>query len=130
MIKIRLTRVGRKHDPSFRLVATDSRNAPRSGAYLENLGSYNPRANEKYIVNEERVKYWLSQGAQVSDTAHNLLVEAGILKGKKVNVSKKSKKEAPEASAESVKEKDAKGSGEKAPSEGPEKESAGEEKSE
>lgn len=85
MLKIRLKRVGRKHDPSFRLVVLESRRGPKSGDYIENLGSYNARTDEKNI-NGERVTHWLNVGAQPSDTAHNLLVELGIITGKKVNV--------------------------------------------
>jgi small subunit ribosomal protein S16 len=85
MLKIRLKRVGRKHDPSFRLVVLESRRGPQSGNYIENLGSYNARTDEKKI-DGERVNHWISVGAKPSDTAHNLLVELGIITGKKVNV--------------------------------------------
>jgi small subunit ribosomal protein S16 len=85
MLKIRLKRVGRKHDPSFRLVVVESRRGPKSGRYLEHLGSYDARTNAKN-VNGERVRHWLSVGAQVSDTAHNLLVDLGVVTGKKINV--------------------------------------------
>ncbi|MEX0933347.1 MAG: 30S ribosomal protein S16 [Candidatus Paceibacterota bacterium] len=85
MLKIRLKRVGRKHDPSFRLVVLESQRGPKSGDYIENLGSYNARTDEK-TINGERVNHWISVGAKPSDTAHNLLVELGIITGKKVNV--------------------------------------------
>jgi len=85
MLKIRLKRVGRKHDPSFRLVVLESQRGPKSGDYVENLGSYNARTDEK-TIHADRVKHWISVGAQPSDTAHNLLVELGIITGKKVNV--------------------------------------------
>lgn len=85
MLKIRLKRVGRKHDPSFRLVVVESTRGPKSGDYIENLGSYDARANSKNI-NTERVSHWLSVGARPSETAHNLLVDAGIIDGKKLNV--------------------------------------------
>ncbi|MEX0909701.1 MAG: 30S ribosomal protein S16 [Candidatus Paceibacterota bacterium] len=85
MLKIRLKRVGRKHDPSFRLVVLESRRGPKSGDYIENLGSYNARTDEKN-VNGERVTHWITMGAKPSDTAHNLLVELGVITGKKVNV--------------------------------------------
>lgn len=104
MLKIRLKRVGRKHDPSFRLVVVDSTRGPKSGDYIENLGSYDARVNSKNI-DAERASYWLGVGAQPSDTAHNLLVDAGVIKGKKVNVlPKKSpiKKEGEEAETETV----------------------------
>ncbi len=84
MLKIRLQRVGRKHDPSFRVVVTDSRFAAQSGKALEVLGSYNPRFDNP-TLKEDRIKEWIGKGAQVSDTVHNILVGAGIIKGKKVN---------------------------------------------
>jgi len=94
MLKIRLLRVGRKHDPSFRLVAVDSRRAPQSGGYLENLGFYDAcdKTKKNLQINEERIKYWLSKGAQTSDTVHNILISEGVIKGKKIDVSAKSKK--------------------------------------
>lgn len=85
MLKIRLKRVGRKHDPSFRLVVVESTRGPKSGRYLENLGSYDARTNAKN-VDSGRVRHWLSVGAQVSDTAHNLLIDLGVVTGKKKNV--------------------------------------------
>lgn len=85
MLKIRLKRVGRKHDPSFRLVVVESTRGPKSGQYIENLGSYDARTNVKNI-NTERATYWLGVGAEPSGTAHNLLVDVGAIAGKKVNV--------------------------------------------
>lgn len=85
MLKIRLQRVGRKNDPSFRIVVTDSKNGPKSGRALEVLGSYDARRGEPQIKGD-RVKHWMSVGAQVSDTVNNLLVKAGIIEGKMINV--------------------------------------------
>jgi len=85
MLKIRLQRVGRKHDPSFRIVVGEHQNAAQSGKYLEMLGSYNARQG-KPTINAERVKYWMGHGAKASDTMHNLLVSEKIIEGKKVNV--------------------------------------------
>ena len=85
MLKIRLQRVGRKHDPSFRLVLTDSKNGPQSGKFLEVLGSYNARFGKPEIKGE-RVTHWMSKGAQVSDTVHNLLISEKVIEGKKINV--------------------------------------------
>lgn len=98
MLKIRLQRVGRKHEPIFRVVLTDSKNGTKSGRYLEVLGSYDARNKEKQTVNADRVKYWIKEGAQPSDTLHNFLINQKILQGKKRNVlSRKSpiKAEAP-----------------------------------
>ena len=86
MLKIRLQRVGRKHEPSFRLVLTDSKNGPKSGKYQEVLGWYDVRRDNKAEqIDTERVKYWMSKGAQVSETVHNFLVEKKIVVGKKIN---------------------------------------------
>ena len=85
MLKIRLQRIGRKNDPSFRAVLTDSKNSTKSGRFLEILGTYNPKAGEKKL-DADRIKYWMSQGAQCSDTMHNFLVHDKVIIGKKVNV--------------------------------------------
>ncbi|MBU3668876.1 MAG: 30S ribosomal protein S16 [Candidatus Taylorbacteria bacterium] len=86
MLMIRLQRVGRKNQPSFRLVLTDSKNSTKSGKFLEILGSHNFRKEGSTIINADRIKHWISKGAQVSDTANNLLVSEKVLTGKKVNV--------------------------------------------
>jgi len=102
MLKIRLQRVGRKHEPTFRLVLTDSKNSTKSGKSLEILGNYDARRGDKAVLKDDRVTYWMSQGAQVSGTVHNLLVSRKIISGKKVNVlplKKAIKKDAPEAPA-------------------------------
>jgi len=85
MLKIRLQRIGRVHEPSFRLVLTDSKNSTKSGKFKEILGSYDPRKSIDSI-NGERVKHWLSKGAQATDTVHNLLITHGVIEGKKRNV--------------------------------------------
>ncbi len=95
---IRLQRVGRKNEPTFRLVLTDSKNSPKSGRYLEVLGSYDSRRGEKAEFNTDKIKEWMSKGAQVSDTVHNLLVSKKVISGKKINVlplKKAIKKDAP-----------------------------------
>jgi|SRR3989344_2892611 len=92
MLKIRLQRVGRVHEPSFRLVLTDSKNSTKSGRFKEILGSYDPRQSRD-TINTERVKYWLSRGANPTDTIHNLLVRHKVISAKKINVAAKSKKE-------------------------------------
>jgi small subunit ribosomal protein S16 len=85
MLKIRLQRIGRKNDPAFRVVLTDSKNSAKSGKFKEVIGSYNVKQSE-VIFKTDRVKYWISQGAQVSDTIHNFLVKQKIIEGKKINV--------------------------------------------
>ncbi len=87
MLKIRLQRVGRKHEPTFRLVLTDSKNGPKSGKSLEVLGSFDSRRdNDIKQFDVEKVKYWISKGAQISDTVHNFLVGKKVIAGKKKNV--------------------------------------------
>jgi len=94
MLVIRLFRVGKKNQPSFKIVVTDKRKPPRAGRFVEEVGFYNPLTKEK-VLKQERVKYWISVGAQPSSTVYNLLVSEKIIEGKKVPVQKKSKKEKP-----------------------------------
>ena len=77
-VKLRLTRMGAKKRPTYRIVASDSR-TKRDGEYLELIGIYNPIAKETKI-NEEVALKWLRTGAQPSDTVRNLLSKAGIMK--------------------------------------------------
>jgi small subunit ribosomal protein S16 len=85
MLTIRLQRVGRKHEPVFRLVLTDSKNSPKSGKFLEILGSYDARRGDQAVFNDEKVKHWMSKGAKVSNTVHNLLIDKKVITGKKIN---------------------------------------------
>ena len=109
MLKIRLQRVGRKHEPSFRLVLTDSKNGPKSGKYQEVLGWYDVRRDNKAEqFDVTRIKYWMSKGAQVSDTVHNFLVEKKIIEGKKINkLPRKSPIKKEEAKVEGAKKSEA-----------------------
>ena len=79
MVVLRLKRLGRRHRPFYRLNAMDKR-SPRDGRVLEELGFYDPVApEEKQLnLNADRVTYWLSVGAQPSDTARSLIRRAGI----------------------------------------------------
>ena len=78
-VKIRLTRKGRKKAPVYRLVAATD-NAPRDGKMLEVLGQYDPLQEPVFLeVKEDRIKYWLSVGAQLTDTANRLLSSKGIV---------------------------------------------------
>ena len=85
MLAIRLQRVGRKNDPSFRVIVADSKLKPKTGNVLEVLGSYNARMG-KPIINTERAQYWMSVGAKASGTVTNLLIDLKAMTGKKVNV--------------------------------------------
>lgn len=79
MVTFKLRRVGRKKQPSYRLIVTEKRRDPW-GAALEIVGTYNPRTQPSTVVlNEERIKYWLSKGAQPTNTVHNLFVDAKLL---------------------------------------------------
>lgn len=90
MLKIRLQRIGRKNDPAFRAVLTDSKNSTKSGRFLEILGTYNPKAGVTKFEND-RIKHWIGKGAKLSPTMHNFLVHEKVLVGKKINVLPKKK---------------------------------------
>jgi small subunit ribosomal protein S16 len=78
-VKIRLRRTGGKKQASYRVVVADSR-SPRDGAFIENVGHYNPRTDPAtFEIDEERARYWLSQGAQPSDPVARLLQKKGII---------------------------------------------------
>jgi len=85
MLKIRLQRIGRRHDPQFRVVLTDSRRGPKSGGFKEILGSYNAKKGD-IVLDGDRIKHWIGFGAQTSGTVHNFLISQGIIEGKKINV--------------------------------------------
>ena len=79
-VKIRLTRMGAKKRPSYRIVATDSRR-PRDGQYLELIGTYNPITEPAEVkINKEVAIKWLNNGAIPSDTVRSLFSKAGIMK--------------------------------------------------
>lgn len=78
-VKIRLTRMGDKKSPFYRIVVADSRKA-RDGAYIEKLGTFNPLTDPAEIsLDVERTKTWISNGAQPTETARTILVREGIL---------------------------------------------------
>ena len=79
-VRIRLKRVGEKKRPFYRIVVADSR-SPRDGAFIEEIGYYNPTTNPITInINNEKAKEWLNKGAQPSETVKALLTKAGIEK--------------------------------------------------
>ena len=84
MLKIRLQRVGRVNVPTFRLVLTDSKNSTKSGKFLEILGMYDP-VNDIKEVKADRVKELMANGAKLSDTVHNWLIDKKVIPGKKIN---------------------------------------------
>lgn len=76
-VKIRMKRVGTKNTPAFRIVVADGR-SPRDGKFIEEIGSYQPLKKENnYTLNLERANYWLSKGAQPSDTVASFIKKAG-----------------------------------------------------
>ena len=78
MVRLRLRRVGRKKQPSYRLVAAD-RESPRDGRFLEVVGFYNPRTKPSTIkLKEDRIYHWLSKGAQPSNAADRLFKQMGL----------------------------------------------------
>lgn len=78
-VKIRLTRMGAKKKPTYRIVATDSR-SPRDGQYIELIGTYAPVGEANVNINEEVALKWLNNGAIPTDTVKNLFSKAGIMK--------------------------------------------------
>jgi small subunit ribosomal protein S16 len=78
LVRIRLRRMGKKKQPSYRIVVADSR-MPRDGRYIESLGYYNPMSEPSTIeLNDERALYWLGQGAQPSRQVQNLMKIKGV----------------------------------------------------
>ena len=97
MVKIRLKRKGRKKKPLYRIVVIEDSNQ-RDGKTVEDIGTYNPHVEPAAVsVKEDRVKYWISVGAQPSNTVNRLLSTVGIteyvsLKSSNQNVAKKERK--------------------------------------
>lgn len=90
MLTLKLQRLGKSKEPFFRLIVQEKTKNPQSKA-LEILGWLNPRTKKREFK-KERLAYWLSVGAQATDTVHNLLVKDGLIKGPKrpaVKISKK-----------------------------------------
>jgi len=90
MLVIRFFRIGKKNQPSFKIVVTEKSSPPRGGRFVEEVGFWNPLTKQK-ILKAERIKYWLSMGAKPSASVYNLLVKENLLDGKKVPVHKKGK---------------------------------------
>ena len=91
MLVIRLHRTGRKNYPSYKIVVTDKQKSSTGGRFVEEVGFYNPATKEK-ILKGERIKYWISVGAQPSATIHNLLIREKVIEGKKIPKHKLPKK--------------------------------------
>lgn len=116
MLVIRLTRIGKKNAPQYRIVVQEKLQAP-SSKYLDQVGFYNPLTEPSTIkLEEEKIKDWISKGAQPSNTVWNMLVNAGIVKGKKRKAVKVKVKKGKESEGEK-KEGDAKKKDEAKPEE-------------
>jgi len=82
MLRIRLTRRGKRNQAFFRLVVAEAKR-PIKGRFIENLGFFNPHTKETKLISE-RILYWLAVGAKPSVTVHNLLIKHSIIKGQKI----------------------------------------------
>lgn len=91
MLVIRFFRIGKKNQPSFKIVVTDKRKSSVKGRYVEEVGFIDPLKDKKFL-RAERIKYWISVGAIPSPTVNNLLVTEKIIESKKIHKFKKSKK--------------------------------------
>jgi small subunit ribosomal protein S16 len=101
MLAIKLQRVGKKHQPSYRVVVASKR-SKLGGPPVEDLGSYSTLTKQT-ALKKERIEHWLKQGAQPTATVHNLLVKEGVISGKKMTIKMKArKKEAAPAEAVSA----------------------------
>jgi small subunit ribosomal protein S16 len=79
MVRIRLRRIGLRHQPSYRIVVAD-KEAPRDGRFLEIIGSYNPRTNPSTVqLKEERVYHWMGVGAQPSESVMQIFKSVGLV---------------------------------------------------
>ena len=85
MLKIRMQRTGRINTPSYRIVVVEHTASPKAGKFVDKVGTYDPKSKQR-VLDTERIKHWLSVGAQPSATVHNMLVSLGIIDAKKINV--------------------------------------------
>jgi len=91
MLTIRLHRIGKRNQPSFKIVVVDKRVSAAAGKFCEEIGSIN-RVTKQTKLDEDRVKYWLSKGAQPSATVNNIFVSKKLVTGKKIAVHAQPKK--------------------------------------
>ena len=100
-LKIRLSRVGAKAQPTYRLVVADSR-YPRDGRFIEKVGTYNPRVphdhKERLVLKEERIKHWIGTGALPTDRVQRLLAKVGITTAPEIHA--QTKQDKPRAKAQ------------------------------
>lgn len=81
---IRFQRIGRKNDPAFRIAVLDKASGPKAGKYVDLVGTYNPKT-KAVTLKPDAIKKWMSQGAQVSPSLHNLLVKEGVIDAAKTS---------------------------------------------
>jgi small subunit ribosomal protein S16 len=99
-----MQRIGRRNDPAFRILVLEKTSSPKAGTYTDLLGTYNPKTKALTIA-EDRLKEWMSKGAQLSDSLSNLLITKKVIQGEKVstlskkNLEKNVAKKAEEAAA-------------------------------
>ena len=103
-----MQRIGRKNDPAYRIVVIEHTRGPKSGNFVEQVGSYNPKTKDLQLK-DDRVKYWISVGAQPGGTVHNMLVNKGVIKADKINVLPQKSPVVKEVEEEEVKEEKAEG---------------------
>lgn len=114
MVKLRLTRTGKKHSPHYRIIAIQNR-TKRDGKALAYLGYYNPRSNPSTVnVKKEEIEKWLANGAQPTDTVRRILIKEGIIEAPKdkikftKNPGRKNKERAELAASEAAEKVEAK----------------------
>ncbi len=91
MLTIRLHRIGKTNQPSFKIVVVDKRRSAAAGSFREEIGTIN-RLAKQIKLDKERVAYWISKGAVPSPTVNNILVSQKLIEGKKIAVHKQPKK--------------------------------------
>jgi small subunit ribosomal protein S16 len=131
MLTIRLSRIGKKKKPMYRLIISEKAR-DTYGKALEILGSYNPFSKE-LVTKKDRIEYWLDKGAQMSPSVNNLLIQQSVIKGEKVKASKPGKKQEEETEVPAEKKEEAPATEEKTeekPAEKEEEKAASEEKTE
>ena len=99
MLTIRFSRIGKKNKAQFKILLQENSTAP-GGRHVAVLGSHDPHL-KKTVLYEDKIKHWISKGAQMSDSVKNLLISKGVIQGKKVAI--KIPKKAEEAKPEDVK---------------------------
>lgn len=108
MLSIRFQRTGKKKAPTYRVIVTEKTRDPW-GKHTEILGHYNPRTKEA-VLKEDRITYWISVGAQPTNSVRNMLIKAGLVKGdkaKSITISKKRQAKLDEKKAEAAEAKQA-----------------------